>query len=228
MAAPAQATRADPHGSRTMTLTPTTDAEAGPSTASASPPETSREGTPSSVGVLRLRGGPTVRRPRVNWSAETIDNEGMGRKKSKSECGAVRVLSTQASVADTLGYFQSAASTTSHGVSTSPPPSPSPLTTMTAVGTTRTAPLRVGERGRHAARSAAAGRSRRTAAPSRTVEAVMGAHGGSHTITERGMGSLTWFYSPARPSRKKKAHHGHSHAHDSKANKYDKKGKDQA
>lgn len=63
-----------------MTVTPTTDTEAGPSTATASPPE-SRE---SSVGVLRLRGGP-VRRQRVEWAAETIDNEGMGKKKSKSE-----------------------------------------------------------------------------------------------------------------------------------------------
>jgi protein phosphatase 1 regulatory subunit 11 len=36
------------------------------------------------AGVLRLRGGGNTRR--VVWTNETIDNEGMGKKKSKSEC----------------------------------------------------------------------------------------------------------------------------------------------
>lgn len=81
-AIPDQGPRAEGHGSRTITVTSTPDREAGPSTAS--PTESSREGTPSAVGVLRLRGGP-ARSQRVVWSAETIDNEGMGKKKSKSE-----------------------------------------------------------------------------------------------------------------------------------------------
>jgi protein phosphatase 1 regulatory subunit 11 len=57
-----------------MTITPTPASDAGPSTANnpRSPP----------VGVLKLRGGP--RRQRVMWTDETVDNEGMGRKKSKS------------------------------------------------------------------------------------------------------------------------------------------------
>lgn len=60
-------------GSRTMTVTPSDSREASTSPAPA-----------AAVGVLRLRGGP-ARRQRVVWSAETIDNEGMGKKKSKSE-----------------------------------------------------------------------------------------------------------------------------------------------
>jgi len=38
------------------------------------------------VGVLRLRGGHrTIRsRPRVAWDEDVVDNEGCGRKKSKS------------------------------------------------------------------------------------------------------------------------------------------------
>jgi len=60
-------------GSRTVTIAPAVnDAEAGPSTQR------------STVGVLKLRGGP-ARRQRVMWSDETVDNEGMGKKKSKSE-----------------------------------------------------------------------------------------------------------------------------------------------
>lgn len=78
--ATAQPTRPDNHGSRTMTITPTTDTEAGPSTGS---PPTSRSETPSSVGVLRLRGAP-ARRQHVMWTSDTVDNEGMGKKKSKS------------------------------------------------------------------------------------------------------------------------------------------------
>ena len=36
------------------------------------------------VGVLRLRGGPS-NQPRVSWKEDVVDNEGMGKKKSKSE-----------------------------------------------------------------------------------------------------------------------------------------------
>lgn len=41
------------------------------------------EGEGSNAGVLRLRGGGGNTR-RVVWSSETVDNEGMGKKKSKS------------------------------------------------------------------------------------------------------------------------------------------------
>lgn len=67
------------HGSRTQTITPTpaleAGTEAGPSRPSAVVPPT---------GVLKLRGG-TGRKAKVVWSEEVVDNEGMGRKKSKSE-----------------------------------------------------------------------------------------------------------------------------------------------
>lgn len=67
-------------GSRTQTIhdVPTTGeggALAGPSTGGAqSEPQ----------GVLRLRGGHSSAR-RVVWTEDTVDNEGLGRKKSKSE-----------------------------------------------------------------------------------------------------------------------------------------------
>jgi len=60
-------------GSRTITISPTESDDAGPS---------SRREVP--IGVLRLRGAPS-RRPKVQFTEETIDNEGMGKKKSKSE-----------------------------------------------------------------------------------------------------------------------------------------------
>jgi protein phosphatase 1 regulatory subunit 11 len=41
--------------------------------------------TTSNVGSIHLRGGPRVSRRRVAWTDETVDNEGMGKKKSKSE-----------------------------------------------------------------------------------------------------------------------------------------------
>ena len=37
------------------------------------------------TGTLRLRGGPR-NRPRVVWGDDVVDNEGLGRKKSKSAC----------------------------------------------------------------------------------------------------------------------------------------------
>jgi protein phosphatase 1 regulatory subunit 11 len=40
---------------------------------------------PGPTGTLRLRGGPRSR-PRVVWSEDVVDNEGLGRKKSKSAC----------------------------------------------------------------------------------------------------------------------------------------------
>ena len=72
--------------SRTMTISPTPDNnESGPSR--------SDHGRESSIGVLKLRGGP-VRRQRVMWSDETIDNEGMGKKKSKSESSPLPFVSS--------------------------------------------------------------------------------------------------------------------------------------
>lgn len=93
-----QAQRPDGHGSRTMTVTPTGTAEAS---AAASPAET-RPVSPSEVGVLRLRGGP-VRQNRVVWSEGTIDNEGMGKKKSKSESGCVGAAKLRAGAAGLRG-----------------------------------------------------------------------------------------------------------------------------
>ncbi|WVR06932.1 hypothetical protein IAU60_003968 [Kwoniella sp. DSM 27419] len=58
--------------SRTITQEET---EAGPSHAVEHPPS----------GVLKLRGGP-VKKQRVVWSDETVDNEGMDKKKSKICC----------------------------------------------------------------------------------------------------------------------------------------------
>lgn len=62
-------------GSRTLTQTATPARGAGEDTNNGEPSEP--------VGVLKLRGGPS-RRQKVVWSEETVDNEGMGKKKSKS------------------------------------------------------------------------------------------------------------------------------------------------
>ena len=66
--------RNEPHGSRTMTMS------------------RNRGNGEDSVGVLRLRGtdAPQEQPPRepnrrVVWTDDTVDNEGMGKKKSKSE-----------------------------------------------------------------------------------------------------------------------------------------------
>ncbi|WWD03118.1 hypothetical protein V865_001165 [Kwoniella europaea PYCC6329] len=67
--------RQQPGSARTTTQT---EIEAGPSTTpspSEQPP----------AGVLKLRGGP-LKKQRVVWSDETVDNEGMGKKKSKICC----------------------------------------------------------------------------------------------------------------------------------------------
>ncbi|WWC62111.1 uncharacterized protein I303_104701 [Kwoniella dejecticola CBS 10117] len=53
-----------------------TEIEAGPSNSSPEQPP---------AGVLKLRGGP-LKKQRVVWSEETVDNEGMGKKKSKICC----------------------------------------------------------------------------------------------------------------------------------------------
>ena len=71
---PAQTTQPE-SGSRTLTQTATPARGTGPDSNDAGPSEP--------VGVLKLRGGPS-RRQKVVWSEETVDNEGMGKKKSKS------------------------------------------------------------------------------------------------------------------------------------------------
>lgn len=66
---------APPSGSQTITHTPAeSEGEA---------PDPNHE-----IGVLRLRGGP-VRRQRVVWADEVVDNEGMGKKSSKSKSGII-------------------------------------------------------------------------------------------------------------------------------------------
>ena len=61
--------------SRTMTIT---------SNPSSDPSQPDADDSNPPIGVLKLRGGP-VRQQRVLWSDEVVDNEHMGKKKSKSE-----------------------------------------------------------------------------------------------------------------------------------------------
>ncbi|KAK0407371.1 hypothetical protein QR680_019160 [Steinernema hermaphroditum] len=44
------------------------------------------DGPQQSPLVLRLRGAPQEERPRVRWTDDTVDNEGMGKAKSKCCC----------------------------------------------------------------------------------------------------------------------------------------------
>jgi protein phosphatase 1 regulatory subunit 11 len=74
---PAQTTQPE-SGSRTLTQTSTP----------ARGTENNDAGPSEPVGVLKLRGGPS-RRQKVVWSEETVDNEGMGKKKSKSKWGYI-------------------------------------------------------------------------------------------------------------------------------------------
>lgn len=64
-------------GSRTITIQnvqPRLEGEGGSSPTSSRPP----------IGALRLRGGPRRTRQRVAWDDGVVDNEGAGKKKSKS------------------------------------------------------------------------------------------------------------------------------------------------
>ncbi|KAI8343583.1 phosphatase inhibitor-domain-containing protein [Chlamydoabsidia padenii] len=64
------------HGSRTITVDETTEDD----TNATPPPD-------DSIGVLRLRGDMTARRPPVvRWDDDVVDNEHMGKKKSKICC----------------------------------------------------------------------------------------------------------------------------------------------
>ncbi|KAG8213497.1 hypothetical protein J3R82DRAFT_12036 [Butyriboletus roseoflavus] len=85
------ATQRSPHtsaptdGSRTITLQDAQsrsedDAAAG----GGAGPSTGEPNT--TVGVLKLRGTQRRTRQRVAWGADVVDNEGCGRKKSKSPC----------------------------------------------------------------------------------------------------------------------------------------------
>ena len=87
---------AGPSGSCTITVTGT---PSGPSREGSAGPGSDNQAPPS-VGVLRLRGGPGAqyggsskskgkekekpKRKGVVWAEEVVDNEGMGKKKSKS------------------------------------------------------------------------------------------------------------------------------------------------
>lgn len=70
-------TSAPGDGSRTLTLT-------------AAPPRqedgesSNSPDDPSALGALRLRGASRAHRPRVAWDEDVVDNEGCGRKSSKS------------------------------------------------------------------------------------------------------------------------------------------------
>ena len=66
------------HGSRTLTLNGTEASERDQDLSDQG------EGTSNVAGVLRLRGGPTRGGPRVQFDETAVDNEGMGKKKSKS------------------------------------------------------------------------------------------------------------------------------------------------
>lgn len=66
----------DAHGSRTLTTT-ATPADGGA-------PAADESENPRDVGALRLRGR-AMPTQRVQWTQETVDNEGLNRKKSKSQ-----------------------------------------------------------------------------------------------------------------------------------------------
>jgi protein phosphatase 1 regulatory subunit 11 len=60
-------------GSRTITLDPTET-------------QSESDSGDDSFGILRLRGDPAARGPRqIQWADDVVDNEHLGRKKSKSK-----------------------------------------------------------------------------------------------------------------------------------------------
>lgn len=71
-------TAAPGDGSRTMTITNDPTKEEGEDDQGSSNP------TGDVVGTLRLRAAPRENKPRVAWNEDVIDNEGCGKKKSKS------------------------------------------------------------------------------------------------------------------------------------------------
>ena len=69
-------------GSRTITIQDSAPREEGESSSATSSSQPAA-GPSVDPGVIHLTGGPRSR-PRVAWSEEVVDNEGCGRKKSKS------------------------------------------------------------------------------------------------------------------------------------------------
>lgn len=74
-------TSAPGDGSRTITIQSTQTRPEDDPALHGSPSEG------STLGALRLRGGPRRPRQHVVWSEDVVDNEGHGKKKSKSESG---------------------------------------------------------------------------------------------------------------------------------------------
>ena len=74
---------APPDGSRTIVVTDSNPREEGDDDVYNSDRANERDSRRVD-GVLMLRGGRRTR-PRVAWSEDVVDNEGMGKKKSKSE-----------------------------------------------------------------------------------------------------------------------------------------------
>jgi protein phosphatase 1 regulatory subunit 11 len=80
-------TSAPGDGSRTITITPTPANEEGGSAEEGSGGVNEGGEPPSTiVGALHLRGGARRTRARVAWDEDVVDNEGCGRKSSKSAC----------------------------------------------------------------------------------------------------------------------------------------------
>lgn len=72
----AERTSSPSHGSRTITIDPTQEDYADENTDSGE----------DDVGILRLRGDMSARRPRaIQWDESVVDNEHMNKKKSKSK-----------------------------------------------------------------------------------------------------------------------------------------------
>ncbi|KAF4615826.1 hypothetical protein D9613_012433 [Agrocybe pediades] len=143
-------------GSRTMTIT------RDPTKEHPDSDENEEQGPGGqAVGTLHLRGArrPT-NRPRVAWNEDVIDNEGCGKKKSKTWSSAVRVLRdrfishqpTRPAQPDLFAaYTTNLADSTNHQtnptptrIQTLPAPETLPTTTRTTTTTTRTTttPLR--------------------------------------------------------------------------------------
>ncbi|CDS13779.1 hypothetical protein LRAMOSA05953 [Lichtheimia ramosa] len=73
----AERTSSPSHGSRTITIDPTQEDYADENTDSGE----------DDVGILRLRGDMSARRPRaIQWDESVVDNEHMNKKKSKICC----------------------------------------------------------------------------------------------------------------------------------------------
>jgi protein phosphatase 1 regulatory subunit 11 len=91
-------TSAPTDGSRTITLLdsqPRPEDDVGPS-------------SDSIVGALRLRGEPRRTRQRVVWDEDVIDNEGCGKKKSKSTYFQPWILAMLTNVPFSLLYIPQA------------------------------------------------------------------------------------------------------------------------